>query len=140
MCLYVPRFQRQVFKHVKIFSERSKKMKEHKKNKRSVLVAETAYNSQNAKFSLVRIFEVYVGNFLCYCPVTGCPCFFSSILMISVDFFRLSEHIWWFENKKKRIISFKNHNNSWWFRCKSFKLKKFDGWSLGLSFSKLWTG
>ena len=53
--LYVPGFQRKVFKHVKILSERSKEMKKQKKNKESVLVAEyRAYNSQNAQFGLVR--------------------------------------------------------------------------------------
>ena len=40
--LYVPRFQRQVLKHVKILSERSKETKEQKKNKGSVLVAESS--------------------------------------------------------------------------------------------------
>ena len=35
LCLYVPGFQRQVFKHIKILSERSKENKEQKKNKRS---------------------------------------------------------------------------------------------------------
>ena len=48
--LYAPGLQRQVFKHVENLSERSKKMKEQKKNKGSVLVAEPAYNSQNAQF------------------------------------------------------------------------------------------
>ena len=53
LCLYVPGFQRQVFNHVKILSERSKESKEQKKNKGSVLVAESAYNAQNAQFGLV---------------------------------------------------------------------------------------
>ena len=53
LCLYVPGFQRQVFKHLKILSERSKESKEQKKNKESVLVAESAYNAQNAQFGLV---------------------------------------------------------------------------------------
>ena len=53
LCLYVPGFQRQVFKHVKILSERSKEKKEQKKNKGSVLVAESACNAQNAQFGLV---------------------------------------------------------------------------------------
>ena len=53
MCLYVPGFQRQVFKHIKVLAERSKKMKEQKKDERSILVAESAYNSQNAQFGLV---------------------------------------------------------------------------------------
>ena len=57
MCLYVPGFQRQVFKHVKKLSEQSKRMQEPKKNKRSVLVAESAYNSQNAQFGLMIKFE-----------------------------------------------------------------------------------
>ena len=56
LCLYVPGFQRQVFKHVKILSERSKESKEQKKNKGSVLVAESAYNAQNAQFGLVMTF------------------------------------------------------------------------------------
>ena len=34
LCLYVPRFQKQVLKHVKILSERSKETKEQKKNKK----------------------------------------------------------------------------------------------------------
>ena len=51
--LYVSGFQRQVFKHVKILSERSKESKEQKNNKGRVLVAETAYNAQNAQFGLV---------------------------------------------------------------------------------------
>ena len=53
LCLYVPGFQIQVFKHVKMLSERSKESKEQKKNKGSVLVAESAYNAQNAQFGLV---------------------------------------------------------------------------------------
>ena len=53
LCLYVPGFQRQVFKHVKILSERSKESKEQKKNKGSVLVAESAYNAQIAQLGLV---------------------------------------------------------------------------------------
>ena len=56
LCLYVPGFHRQVFKHVKILSEQSKRMKEKKKKKGSVLDAESAYNAQNAQFGLV-IFE-----------------------------------------------------------------------------------
>ena len=53
MCLYVPGFQRQIFKQVKILSEQSKESKEQKKNKGSVLVADSAYNAQNAQFGLV---------------------------------------------------------------------------------------
>ena len=48
LCLYVLGFQRQVFKHVKILTAESKKMKEQKKNKGSVLVVESAHNSQNS--------------------------------------------------------------------------------------------
>ena len=55
LCLYVPGFQRQVFKHVKILSERSKESKEQKKNKGSVLVAESTYNTQNAQFGLLLV-------------------------------------------------------------------------------------
>ena len=40
MFLFVPGFQRQVFKHVNILSEGSKEMKEQKKNKGSVLCCE----------------------------------------------------------------------------------------------------
>ena len=49
----VPGFQRQVFKHAKLLSERSKEIKEQKKNRESVLVAESAYIAQNAQFGLV---------------------------------------------------------------------------------------
>ena len=49
--LYVPRFQREVFKHVKFLQERSKEIKEQRKNKGSVLVAESAYNAQNAQLA-----------------------------------------------------------------------------------------
>ena len=52
LCLYIPGFHRQVLKHVKILSERSKKRK-NKKNKGSVFVAESAHNSQNAQFGLL---------------------------------------------------------------------------------------
>ena len=53
LCLYGPGFQRQVFKHVKFVSERSKEMKKQKKNRGRVLVAESAYISQKAQFGLV---------------------------------------------------------------------------------------
>ena len=53
LCLYIPGFQRQVFNYVKILSERSKESKEQKKNKGSVLVADSAYKVQNAQFGLV---------------------------------------------------------------------------------------
>ena len=45
-CLYVPGFQRQVFKHVNLLREQSKESEEQKKNKGSVLVAESAHNAQ----------------------------------------------------------------------------------------------
>ena len=60
-CLYAPGFQRQVFKDVIILSERSKEMNEQKKNKGSVLVAESAYNSQNAQFGLVMFGALKIG-------------------------------------------------------------------------------
>ena len=53
--LYVRGFQNQGFKHVKILSERSKRMKEQKKNKENVLVAESACNSQDTQFGLFMI-------------------------------------------------------------------------------------
>ena len=57
LCLYVPGFHRQVFKPVEILSERSKESKEQKKNKGSVLVAESAFNARNAQFGLVMKFK-----------------------------------------------------------------------------------
>ena len=57
--LYVPGFQRQVFKRVQFFSERSEESKERKKNKGSVLIVESAYNAQNAKFGLVMQINVW---------------------------------------------------------------------------------
>ena len=53
LCLFVAGFQRQVYKHDKNLTEQSKKINEQQKNKGSVLVAESAYNSQNAQFGLV---------------------------------------------------------------------------------------
>ena len=53
LCLYVPGFQRQVFKHVQVLSQRSKKLKEEKKHKGSVPFPEFAYISQKAHFGLV---------------------------------------------------------------------------------------
>ena len=53
LCLYVPGFQRQLLKQVETLSYRSNEMKEQKKNKMSVLVADYAYNSQKAQFGLV---------------------------------------------------------------------------------------
>ena len=52
LCLYVPGFHRQGLKRVQVSSQRSKKMREQKKNKASVLVSESAYNSQNSQFGL----------------------------------------------------------------------------------------
>ena len=43
----------EVSKYVKNLSERSKKMKEQKKNKGSILAAESTHNSQNAQLGLV---------------------------------------------------------------------------------------
>ena len=60
LCLYVPGFQIQVFKHVTILSGRSKESKEQKKNKGSVLVAESAYNAQNAQLGLVMIIRTFL--------------------------------------------------------------------------------
>ena len=54
-CVCVPGFQSQVFKHVKFLLEQSKKIEEQKKNKGSVLVAESACSAQNAQFGLVMI-------------------------------------------------------------------------------------
>ena len=66
MCLYVPGFQRQVFKHVKTLSERSKESKEQKKNKESVFLAEPACNAQNAQFGPVMIsFFLFMYFFVC---------------------------------------------------------------------------
>ena len=45
---------------MKILSERSKESKEQKKNKGSVLVAESAYNAQNAQFGLVMTVEIFL--------------------------------------------------------------------------------
>ena len=53
--LVMKKMQRQVFKHVKILPEQSKKKKEQKKNKGSVHVAESAYISQKAQFGLVML-------------------------------------------------------------------------------------
>ena len=53
LCLYVPGFQSQVFKHDKILSEQSKRMIEQKKKNWSALVAESAHSSQNTQFGLV---------------------------------------------------------------------------------------
>ena len=44
---------RKVFKHVKTLSERSKRVKEQKKKKGSVLAAELAYKSHKTQFGLV---------------------------------------------------------------------------------------
>ena len=62
LCLYVPEFQNQGFKHVEILLEKSKRMKEQKKNKGNVLVPESAYNSQHAQFGLVMEVEKLFKN------------------------------------------------------------------------------
>ena len=53
--LYIPGFQRQVFKHIKILSERSKKIKEQKTNKGSVLVEESTITFKKAQFGFLMI-------------------------------------------------------------------------------------
>ena len=68
LCLNVPGFQSQVFKHVKILSERSKKVKEQKNNKGSFLVAESAYNSQHPQFGFVM--QQFRNNFGIYSNAT----------------------------------------------------------------------
>ena len=52
--LCVPGFQRQVSKHNKFLSDQ-RKLKGNRRTKKSVLVEESAYNSQNAQFGLVMI-------------------------------------------------------------------------------------
>ena len=52
-CLYFSGIQRKIYKYNKKISEREKKMRGRKKNKRSVLVAESSKNSQNTQFGLV---------------------------------------------------------------------------------------
>ena len=58
LCLFIPGFQRQVFKHGKILSERSKRLKKQKKNKRSVLFVESVFNTQ--KHSLASYWDNWV--------------------------------------------------------------------------------
>ena len=60
MCLYVPEFRRQVFKHGKILSEQSKKMRDQKKDKVSVLVADSTYNAQNAQIGFLMLVLAFV--------------------------------------------------------------------------------
>ena len=55
MDLYVPGFHRQAYKHVIIASKRSEKIKEQRKPKGSLLMAETLDSFQNAQFGLIRI-------------------------------------------------------------------------------------
>ena len=64
LCLYVPGFSKQVFKHVSILSEPSPKIKEQKKKKGSVLDAESAYISQNAQFGFVMFFKHFTNVFI----------------------------------------------------------------------------
>ena len=52
VCMFLD-FREKSKKHVKIFSERSKKIKKQKKNKGSVLLAKSAYISEKAQFGLV---------------------------------------------------------------------------------------
>ena len=72
LCLYVPGFQRKLFKQVETLSYRSNEMKEQKQNKRSALVADSAYNSQKAQFGLVmkekRIIIFFYFEILCENP------------------------------------------------------------------------
>ena len=53
---------------MKILSERSKESKKQKKNKGSVLVAESAYNAQNAQFGLEmskeKLWNILMANFI----------------------------------------------------------------------------
>ena len=53
LCMYATEFHREFFKHGKVLSKRLNNMKDEKKNKGSVLVVESAYNSQNAHFGIV---------------------------------------------------------------------------------------
>ena len=71
LCLCVPGFQRQVFKHVKTLSERSSKMKEHNQNKGSIFAAESAKISQKAQFSLAMIEPIIVYGFFVHNQLVG---------------------------------------------------------------------
>ena len=62
LCLYVPGFNRQVFKYVEILSEQSKKRKEQKKNKGGVLVADSGYNAQSPRNETPRDLQSKIGG------------------------------------------------------------------------------
>ena len=64
LCLYVPGFKKQVFKHFNFVTEQSKEMKE-KKNKGSVLVADKAFFSQKVHFGLVMKKRINKNYFSC---------------------------------------------------------------------------
>ena len=66
-CLYFPGFQKQVFTHVKILSERSSEMKEQKKNKGGVFVAESLF----LHFPKSTVWPLNVNFFLFHC--FNCP-------------------------------------------------------------------
>ena len=51
---------REVFKQVKFASERLKEQKEQKKNNGGVLVAESAFISQNGHFGLLMLFTKHI--------------------------------------------------------------------------------
>ena len=57
-------------------------MKEQKKNKGSVLVAESAYNSQNAQFALVMIIITKFFLLLNFFSIDLLICFDSNILIV----------------------------------------------------------
>ena len=63
---YVTGFQRQIFKYVKVLSKRSRKWKYQKKNKGGVIVAESAYISQNAVWPRSDNFFDLIQNFIKY--------------------------------------------------------------------------
>ena len=88
LCLYVSGFQRQVYKHVKILSERSKESKEQKKNKGSIFVAKSAYSAQNAHFgSVIRYF---------YLLFLGCVLLSKTDCCVFCDFFDIFYRFIWF--------------------------------------------
>ena len=64
LCLYVPGFQKKAFKHIKFFSEHSKRMKEQKKNK-----SERPYRGIRRQFTKRR---VYLAMFFSESEVQKC--------------------------------------------------------------------
>ena len=61
LCVYVLGFQRLILKHVKVLSARSMRMKEQKKKKGSVILAESADNSpKKTQFSIVIVINVFI--------------------------------------------------------------------------------